>query len=137
MRIIGLNVAAILNPMLSLSLVSLSLAMTAMTASAQPASSQGEGEQPLPVVKLSPTVRSEAIDPYADLPCKELGTVSPETEAEREALVAASRSARSNRFASSSASRFSIFWFTYSRVTSEEPLHSSSKCPTAWATTEE
>lgn len=86
MRIIGLNVAAILNPMLSLSLVSLSLAMTAMTASAQPASSQGDGEQPLPVVKLSPTVRSEAIDPYADLPCKALGTVSPETEAEREAL---------------------------------------------------
>lgn len=91
MRIIGLNVAAILNAMLSLSLVSLSLvslslAMTAMTASAQPGSSQGDGEQPLPVVKLSPTVRSEAIEPYADLPCKALGTVSPESEAQREAL---------------------------------------------------
>ena len=86
MRIIGPNVAAILNAMLSLSVVSLSLAMTAMTALAQLSSSQGDDEQPLPVVKLSPAVRSEVIDPYAELPCRELGTVSPDTEVQREAL---------------------------------------------------
>ncbi|QQD19909.1 hypothetical protein I6N98_08780 [Spongiibacter nanhainus] len=81
MRIIGLNVAAVLNAIFSFSLL-----VVAMTASAQSSSSQGDEEQPLPVVKLSPAVRSEVIDPYAELPCRKLGTVSPDTEVQREAL---------------------------------------------------
>lgn len=79
MRIIAANVAGKLQS---------AVAVLTLSASAAVAQSDGSQQQEnsLPVVKLSPTVREVPVDPYAELPCRSLHSVSPQTESQRAAL---------------------------------------------------